>query len=41
MLWSPSVEEAAARLETEAGEDDVMLTLGAGDVDRVAELLTG
>ena len=41
VLWTPTIEEAAARLAEEAGEDDVVLTLGAGDVDRVAELLTG
>ena len=40
VLWTPSVEEAAARLAAEAGKHDVVLTLGAGDVDRVAELLT-
>ncbi len=41
VLWTPTVEEAAARLADEAGEEDVVLTLGAGDVDRVAELLSG
>ncbi len=41
VLWTPTVEEAAARLADEAGEEDVVLTLGAGDVDRVAELLIG
>ena len=40
VLWTPTVEEAAARLAAEAGEGDAVLTLGAGDVDRVADLLT-
>jgi UDP-N-acetylmuramate--alanine ligase len=40
VLWTPTVEEAAARLGAEAEEGDAVLTLGAGDVDRVADLLT-
>ena len=39
--WIPSVEEAAQRLGGELGEGDVLLTLGAGDVDRLATTLTG
>ena len=40
VLWAPEIDEAAARLGAEAGEGDVVLTLGAGDVDRVAAILT-
>ena len=40
VLWTPTVEEAAARLAAEAEDGDAVLTLGAGDVDRVADLLT-
>jgi UDP-N-acetylmuramate--alanine ligase len=40
VLWTPTVDEAARRLAAEAGEGDAVLTLGAGDVDRVADLLT-
>jgi UDP-N-acetylmuramate--alanine ligase len=38
--WVPDLDEAARRLATELGEGDVVLTLGAGDVDRVARALT-
>ena len=38
--WIPSLDEAAGRLEGELREGDVVLTLGAGDVDRVARALT-
>jgi UDP-N-acetylmuramate--alanine ligase len=41
VLWVPEVEEAATRLSAETGEGDVILTLGAGDIDRVATILTG
>ena len=37
VLWTPSIEEAAARLAAETGEGDVVLTLGAGDVDALAK----
>ena len=40
VLWTPTIEEAAKRLAAEAQEGDAVLTLGAGDVDRVADLLT-
>ena len=40
VLWTPTVEHAAARLAAEVGKGDAVLTLGAGDVDRVADLLT-
>ena len=40
VLWAPAIEQAAERLAAEAGEGDVVMTLGAGDVDRVAALLT-
>ena len=41
VLWTPTIEEAAKRLAAEAQEGDAVLTLNAGDVDRVANLLTG
>ena len=34
--WIPSMDEAADRLGAELREGDVLLTLGAGDVDRLA-----
>jgi len=37
--WVPSLDDAAARLENELGDGDALLTLGAGDVDRVAAAL--
>jgi UDP-N-acetylmuramate-alanine ligase len=37
--WVPSLDDAADRLENELGEGDALLTLGAGDVDRVAAAL--
>ena len=40
VMWTPEIEDAAARLAAEAREGDVVLTLGAGDVDRVAAILT-
>jgi UDP-N-acetylmuramate--alanine ligase len=39
VYWTPRMEDAAALLEEELGEGDVLLTLGAGDVDRLAERL--
>jgi UDP-N-acetylmuramate--alanine ligase len=39
--WTPSVEEGAARLARRARDGDVLLVLGAGDVDRAAGLLGG
>jgi UDP-N-acetylmuramate--alanine ligase len=38
--WLPDLDEAARRLAAELREGDVVLTLGAGDVDRVARALT-
>jgi len=38
--WLPSMEAAAERLEAELGEGDVLLTMGAGDVNRLAGALT-
>jgi len=37
--WVPSLDHAATRLRDELGEGDALLTLGAGDVDRVAAAL--
>ena len=37
--WVPSLDDAATRLRGELGEGDALLTLGAGDVDRVAGAL--
>jgi len=38
--WMPSMEAAAERLQAALGEGDLVLTLGAGDVNRLAEALT-
>ncbi len=38
--WLPSMAAAADRLQRELSEGDVLLTLGAGDVDRLAAALT-
>jgi len=37
--WTPTVEEGAARLARRARPGDVLLVLGAGDVDRAVDLL--
>ena len=39
--WLPSMDAATERLEAELREGDVLLTLGAGDVNRLAGALTG
>jgi UDP-N-acetylmuramate--alanine ligase len=39
--WLPSMENAERMLGEELGEGDVLLTLGAGDVDRLAAGLVG
>ncbi|HZT17537.1 MAG TPA: cyanophycin synthetase [Gaiellaceae bacterium] len=39
--WTPTVEEGAARLRRRARPGDVLLVLGAGDVDRAVPLLRG
>jgi UDP-N-acetylmuramate--alanine ligase len=39
VLWLPRIDEAAAFLGVELRPDDVLVTLGAGDVHRVAEAL--
>jgi UDP-N-acetylmuramate--alanine ligase len=39
--WTPTVEQGAARLRRRAKPGDVLLVLGAGDVDRAVELLPG
>jgi UDP-N-acetylmuramate--alanine ligase len=37
--WLPDLEQATRMLAAELGEGDVLVTLGAGDVDRVARAL--
>ena len=37
--WLPSIEQAEAMLAAEAREGDLVLTLGAGDIDRLAARL--
>lgn len=39
--WTPSVEEGAERLRRRARPGDVLLVVGAGDVDRAVGLLRG
>ena len=39
VFWLPAMDDAARVLEGELGRDDVLITLGAGDVDRLAERL--
>ena len=39
VAYQPQLEDAAAYLRTRAGEGDVVLTVGAGDVRRVGDLL--
>jgi UDP-N-acetylmuramate--alanine ligase len=38
--WLPGIDDAVRMLRAELREGDVLLTLGAGDVDRVADELT-
>ena len=40
VLWTPTLDEAARRLDAELGEGDVLMTLGAGNVDDLAKELT-
>jgi UDP-N-acetylmuramate--alanine ligase len=37
VYWMPKIDQAATALEGELGDGDLLLTLGAGDVDRLAE----
>jgi UDP-N-acetylmuramate--alanine ligase len=39
VYWTPTQDDAARLLEAKLGPGDVLLTLGAGDVDRLAERL--
>jgi UDP-N-acetylmuramate--alanine ligase len=39
VAWTPTVEEGARFLASRVRDGDVVLTVGAGDVDRAAELL--
>jgi UDP-N-acetylmuramate--alanine ligase len=41
VVWSPSVEAAQRALEPRLGAGDVLVTLGAGDVFKLAEALVG
>lgn len=41
VYWTPAMEDAERLLRVELHEGDVLLTLGAGDVDRLAQRLTG
>ncbi|HEY2777478.1 MAG TPA: cyanophycin synthetase [Gaiellaceae bacterium] len=38
--WAPTVEQGVARLDQRARDGDVLLVLGAGDVDRAVGMLT-
>ncbi len=40
VVWAPSLEDAERRLRAELGPGDVLLTLGAGNVDGLATALT-
>ena len=40
VYWTPRPEEAERLLRAELGEGDVLLTLGAGDIDALARALT-
>jgi len=37
--WTPTVEQGAARLDRRGKPGDVLMVLGAGDVDRAVALL--
>jgi UDP-N-acetylmuramate--alanine ligase len=39
IAWTPAIEDGASFLASRAREGDIVLTVGAGDVDRAAELL--
>jgi UDP-N-acetylmuramate-alanine ligase len=39
VFWTPSLEDAERALDAELREGDLLLTLGAGDVDRLAAAL--
>jgi UDP-N-acetylmuramate--alanine ligase len=41
VFWTPSHDDAERALRGLLGDGDVLVTLGAGDVDRVADSLTG
>jgi UDP-N-acetylmuramate--alanine ligase len=38
--WTPTVEQGVARLDRRSHEGDVLLVLGAGDIDRAVGMLT-
>jgi UDP-N-acetylmuramate--alanine ligase len=38
--WTPTVEQGVARLDRRGRDGDVLLVLGAGDVDRAVGMLT-
>jgi UDP-N-acetylmuramate-alanine ligase len=37
--WLPTAEDAAAALRPRLGEGDVLITIGAGDIYRLADAL--
>ncbi len=41
IAWTPSVEDGARWLAASVRDGDRVLTVGAGDVDRAADLLLG
>jgi UDP-N-acetylmuramate--alanine ligase len=41
VYWTPTLEDAERLLRSDLREGDVLLTLGAGDVDRLADRLAG
>ena len=38
--WMPTIDDAEAQLRGELSEGDVLVTLGAGNVDELAKRLT-
>jgi UDP-N-acetylmuramate--alanine ligase len=40
VYWTPGLDDAERLLRAELGDGDALLTLGAGDVDRLAQALT-
>jgi UDP-N-acetylmuramate-alanine ligase len=40
VYWTPTIDDAERLLRSELTDGDVLLTLGAGDIDRLADRLT-